>query len=151
MSGLDFTNAYWKLCQSEHEELRARLRALRESIEGLRAAPRGPREELSRQLCELRDQLREHFAQEEQGGYMEEALSRAPKFSALAAELERQHPLLLAEATQLAHLAGTAPAADLPRFLTRTQEFCAALARHEGAEARILQTAFNRDPLVGDT
>lgn len=150
MSGLDFTNAYWKLCQSEHDELCDRLRGLRATIEQLRAAPEGPREDFARLLSELRDHLRGHFAQEEQGGYMEEALSRAPRFSALAAELERQHPLLLGEATQLAQLAGVAPASELTRLLTRAQEFCAALARHEGAEARILQSAFNRDPIVGE-
>lgn len=151
MNGLDFTHAYWKLCQSEHDELCCQLRALRERLDALHAAPRGGLGDLAAQLCTIRDHLAEHFTKEEQGGYMEEALSRAPRFGALAGELERQHPLLLDEVRALAALAPSVADADVPRFVARVREFCAALARHEGAETRIVQSAFNRDPIVGDT
>ena len=56
---------------------------------------------LTNKLVELRDFMEFHLAQEALGGYLEEAVARLPRLGALANEIEREHPELLANINAL--------------------------------------------------
>jgi hypothetical protein len=96
---------------------------------------------------ELRRNLADHFAQEEEGGYMEEAVGRVPRLGPCVAMLEKQQPELLTDIDRTIAIAGAQPTtheqwkqigADFGRFAR-------ALLKHEDIENRILQEGFNDD------
>ncbi len=96
--------------------------------------------------------MRDHFAQEEQGGYLEEALSYAPRLGPQAAKLERQHPQLLArmdDVCDTAHKRGSEPVA-WPAILDGARAAIKELMAHESGENQIIQKAFNTDLGLAD-
>lgn len=99
-------------------------------------------------VARLRDQVRRHFAQEELGGYLEEAIARLPTIAPQAQVLQRQHGRLLETADRLLKAAETAPSADglLSQLKTDFDSFADRLEAHENAENVLLQRAFNEDP-----
>jgi hemerythrin len=136
---------------AEHHELQRLVHALGEAVREKVSWNREAAIEVTDLLAELRCHLEHHFAQEEAGGYLEEALTLAPRFSAEAAELLRQHPQMLDKTVSVCKAADRAvnePAvwAPLKRELT---ELIKALVAHESAENQIVQRAFNtgRDDL----
>ncbi len=99
------------------------------------------------QITALRDQLQKHFAQEELGGYLEEALTRAPSLAPQATILQRQHAEFL---TLASHMLSDAACCDPPqvtwvRLKADYEQFAKRLKAHESAENRLLQIAFNED------
>lgn len=152
MTGIDSTHAYWKLCQGEHQEICAQLQVIHGLLDAEQTTDgQDVHDELKLRLTELLTHLETHFAQEEEGGYMEEALARAPRFSSLAAELEKQHAPMLARLRGLLARADESPTRPTRAALAvQARELCQLLARHEASETRILQMAFNRDPILDD-
>jgi hypothetical protein len=102
------------------------------------------------QLGELRDFLEYHLAQEAFGGYLEDAVARLPRLGTVADEIERQHPLLLAELDALLVSAKTAEptVARWHELGEAVAAFARRLMEHEAAENRILQQGFNEDPAL---
>lgn len=136
----------------EHRELLA-------EIDGLRAWWRETGElgqprfgEMGERVAHLRTRLAEHFAFEEQGGYLAELLETAPNVAARAASLEHQHPALLHALEDLAERLREEP----PRFESWSEarmvfeQFVHRFHDHEHAEHELIQTYLATDIGTGD-
>jgi len=95
----------------------------------------------------LYDQMRKHFEQEEEGGYLEEAITRVPTLAALAEVLQQQHAELSRLAGQmLADARSTERPVDVwVRLKADYARFAKMLLGHEAAENKLLERAFNED------
>ena len=103
---------------------------------------------LVERLERLCDHLREHFALEEEGGYLQEVIDRRPGLQSRVAGLRRQHAAFLGEGAALSHhLLGARVPHDA---LARVVRLLEALRRHEIAEHDLLQQAFLDDLGSGD-
>lgn len=90
--------------RADHAELETIDRALRASLNAGERAQWRPEAtlEIVKQLESMSQHLERHFTNEEAGGYMEEALALAPRFSSQAAQLLKQHGQLNQLLVQLA-------------------------------------------------
>ncbi|MFM8413259.1 MAG: hemerythrin domain-containing protein [Planctomycetota bacterium] len=103
-------------------------------------------------LATLRDHLARHFAQEEQGGYLEESLTRMPRLSRAVRDVLAEHPRLLAELDGLLErLAARDIAAEAWRQAGRDFEaFASHLLAHERNENAVVQEGYNEDLGLAD-
>jgi hypothetical protein len=130
---------------AEHRRLHALLRQMRVEM----AHSLGPDERPSfagvqRALTQLREELKQHFAEEEAGGCLDEAVSRCPRLSGEAKRIEEEHPQILAELDRLIAQSHTAPP-TFPNQVTLQREFdrlCQQLREHEKAENTLLAQGF---------
>ncbi|MFM8803385.1 MAG: hemerythrin domain-containing protein [Planctomycetia bacterium] len=102
-------------------------------------------------LKELRRHLAEHFAQEERGGFLEEAVTRVPRLSAAVRSILGQHPALLAELDALIRefentpLQAAAWAAAWSRADRAFEVFSDHMTAHERRENAVVQEGYNED------
>jgi iron-sulfur cluster repair protein YtfE (RIC family) len=98
-------------------------------------------------LERLFDHLKQHFAEEELGGVLEEAMSRLPRLCSRVAVVERQHDPLLQQLGQVVERARTCPGSveNWRSIADDFQRFTYALRAHEGAENRIAAEAFGKE------
>lgn len=132
--------------QAEHREMGTLVQTLRRVFSG--AQPWSPESsnEGAEALAALTKHLRHHFEQEEEGGYLEEALSAAPRFSQEAAVLLAQHPVMLQQANQVLELArSTSDAAAWEKLKNDVKSLIAAMIAHETAENKIVRQALNTE------
>jgi iron-sulfur cluster repair protein YtfE (RIC family) len=137
---------------AEHRRLRSLLRQMRAEI----AHSVGPDElpsfaGVARVLSRLREELEQHFAQEEGGGCLDEAVSRCPRLAGEEKRIEAEHPQILAEIDRLVAQTKTLPPTH-PNQLTVQREFdtlCHQLRDHEKAENTLLAQGFGV-PVNGD-
>jgi iron-sulfur cluster repair protein YtfE (RIC family) len=130
---------------AEHRRLHSLLRQLRVAI----AHSVGPDEQpsfagMQRALARLREELEQHFAQEESGGCLDEAVSRCPRLAGEATRIEAEHPQILAEIDRLIAQTQTLPPTH-PNQLAAQREFdrlCEQLREHERAENTLLAQGF---------
>jgi hypothetical protein len=89
--------------------------------------------------------LQEHFAREEEGGCLEEAISRAPAFAAQAAALHREHAQFVLMIDRVARHAQEARdwRKRWSELRADFQKFAQKLHAHEQAENELLGRAFN--------
>ena len=125
--------AFVEHLRKEHDQLHQTVSAVKRDLDA--AEPR----RLSEGLLRLRQQLVEHFAQEERGGCLEEAVSYAPHLSTPVAEIEHEHASILMLLDQLIKRSENCGRAD---FRESFQLFVTVVQDHESAENRILQNAF---------
>ena len=125
---------------AQHRELHERIVAAREACAQGPAAARSA-------LANLRDHLAAHFRQEEQGGFIEESITRLPRLSDAAAAAVREHPALLAEIDGLIERLAIAdiPEASWTRAGRDFEDFCGHLLAHERNENAVVQAGFNED------
>ncbi len=137
--------AYVTAFGAEHHELRRLVHALDQALRKERPWSRGAATKAVELLAELHAHLEHHFAQEEEGGYLEEALTLAPRFSTEAAELLRQHPQMLDKMRLVRKTADRAvrERAAWPQLKQELHELIKGLTAHEGSENKIVQQAFN--------
>ena len=95
-------------------------------------------------LRQVREELEHHFAQEESGGCLDEAVLRCPGLSGKLSRIELEHPQLLQHVDRL-----IAQALDcdqsMENRLTLEREFdelCRQLDVHEAAENALLRKGF---------
>jgi hypothetical protein len=104
-------------------------------------------------LHHLREHLGDHFAQEELGGFLEEAVTRMPRLSAAVRSIVAQHPALLAELdgvieelTIVEKSGGfAAGAASWSGAVHAFETFAAHMAAHERSENTVVQEGYNED------
>jgi hypothetical protein len=98
-------------------------------------------------LTALRSHLARHFAQEEEGGFLEESLARMPRLAAAARDVLAEHPELLAELDGLLHrLEARDIAEDSWRQAGHDFEvFASHLLAHERNENAVVQEGYNED------
>lgn len=132
---------------SQHRDLHARILALRAAFtpEEVPASPAAA--EVRHLLLGLRDRLAEHFAQEEQGGFLEESIARMPRLSAAARGVVAEHPRLLAA---LDALLEHVPVRDIrpqewSEARARFTDFADRLFAHERSEHAVVQQGYNED------
>jgi hypothetical protein len=104
------------------------------------------------QLRNLTELIEAHFAREEAGGYMGEALTRAPRLGGTAERLLAEHVDLLDDAQKL-HMLARAGVESMAWWRQIEADFThlkARLLAHEHAENKLLNEAFNRDIGVTD-
>jgi iron-sulfur cluster repair protein YtfE (RIC family) len=110
--------------------------------------PHAPRREIALVMIELLTsllaQLRRHFAEEQEGGSLEEAVCRCPSLSPEVRQLDEAHPELLTRLeTLIARLRDPQPSRGITSEDHRLlDEFAQQLQRHEAAENNILSRAF---------
>jgi hypothetical protein len=136
-----FANAF----QAEHRELGWVLQRLGHVLGNGRPWSTSAAREASQAVEELDAHLHHHFAQEEEGGYLEQALVAAPRFSSQAAELLKQHPAILAQVAEVVRTArrAGADATAWPVLKQQVKQLLVSLVAHEKAENAVVQEAFN--------
>ncbi|NBW97697.1 MAG: hypothetical protein EBR28_13470 [Planctomycetia bacterium] len=132
---------------AEHRELFTRMQTLKKAFAD---HPRPTDErfaEIRAAVVDLRDHLRTHFEQEEQGGFLEESIARMPRLAAAATAIVRQHPALLAELDALiARMTGDAVSRQGWAEAGRDFEhFAATMWEHERSENTVVQEGYNED------
>jgi hemerythrin len=130
---------------AEHRRLHRMLRVARNAIMPLGAATGSvPSADMVKLLSEVRQELEHHFAEEEGGGCLEEAVSRCPSLSDEARRIEAEHPRLLQSIDGLIAQAQDSDQSVPGRIEVARQfdELCAQLEAHEGAENALLRKAF---------
>jgi hemerythrin len=129
----------------DHRELHGLVEAIEKGIgAALTANDVAAWSELPKLLQELRTHLQKHFAEEEAGGVLEEAMSRLPRLAHEVAAVERQHAPLLRLINQLAQRAqnGGLTVDQWRSLADGFGRFAYALRAHEAAENRIVEEAF---------
>ncbi|MFQ5731124.1 MAG: hemerythrin domain-containing protein [Planctomycetaceae bacterium] len=127
----------------EHHELQRLYAKIRATLD-----VRGGRVESVRDLfVVLTRRVREHFENEEKGGYFREILELAPRFSNEADRLQREHAELLDVAEQLAENIHHAQDSEIWRKAIQSdfEAFLCRCERHEAAETRLVQDAYLQD------
>ena len=137
-------NPYFELAMAEHRALHRMIRETQAAVALAcqSAGPKSARRSAQEQIGRLFEHVREHFAQEEAGGYLEEATSIVPRLGPDAAELERQHGMFLVKLQYLVNAAAAATDKDAWEEVgSLFRSLIAELCEHEAAENRILQQA----------
>jgi iron-sulfur cluster repair protein YtfE (RIC family) len=133
----------YKTITREHGKLSNRLSAL------LRVLAERQRKsvEVALDLEHLKDELLQHFHDEEEGGFFEGIVERAPRFSERIALLREEHERLLEHLRQLQTKADiTTATPDWWEDVARSfRDFSCDLMRHEHRENTILQEAYGVD------
>jgi len=139
-------HAYVEHLQHEHGRLNQLLLAIGHEVAELSKAgqPEDAIAHLAQRLADLRQQLQAHFAEEETGGCLEEAVTRCPSLSGDSKTIVAEHPLLDHMLEQL--VAQTRNPAVRPADVQRDYgAFAEKLHTHEAAESRLLQMAFGAE------
>lgn len=138
---------------SEHRRVHLLLCEVREAIDrhgGLKPVAEPPTPAADRftdvvhAVDHLRRELTAHFAEEERGGCLEEAVARCPRLSQEAQRIEAEHRDLLEDASRLAEAAKVCreTTRDYAALRRRFDHFCEKIQAHEHAENRLLSEAF---------
>lgn len=100
----------------------------------------------------LQEHLGEHFAQEEQGGFLEEAVTRVPRLGRRMEEILQQHPPLLAELDSLTEALADShlTVADWKEIAQQFETFVGHLQAHERSENAVVQEGYNEDLGLAD-
>jgi len=136
---------------AEHRELFCQMSAIRSAFGGTAAPTRHHVERLIGAVSGLREHLRSHFTQEEEGGFLEESIARMPRLAAAATAIMKQHPALLAELDGLVlrlreMLApGDLSAAAWQQAGRDYECFAAHMQAHERSENAVVQEGYNED------
>lgn len=150
MSSVDDFRAYVVYLRIEHRELHQVLL----QVEALCADSRSEVSDCERTILaamrQLRTRLAKHFAAEEEGGCIEEAVGHLPRLGKEADRIERDHPALLAELDDMiAQLELSAGDRRPTHTLRRFHEFAAKLVALETNENQLLEAAFGISVEVG--
>jgi chromosome segregation ATPase len=146
MNGVNHCGAYLEHLQAEHHRLNCALIEIRRQFAELNRGASSPDalDRLIERLEDLRRELRSHFAEEEKGGCLEEAVARCPSLGPQNKDLMGEHPQLIRALEQLpAAMKGRAT--NQEAWQQQFEAFAADLRAHECAENRLLQTALGGD------
>ena len=146
MNELQNCTPYVAHLRAEHRRLHADLLQIERNWAAALTATGDQRPQIVAALEQLRGELVRHFDEEDEGGCLEEAVSRCPSLGPEADRIEREHPELLAELNailaDLADLRGKQPAPSLDELHARFKQLVVKLHAHEAAENRLLEQAF---------
>jgi hemerythrin len=130
---------------AEHRRLHGLLRKSRAAIVQSGGPDRDATpEDIVRTLRFVRQELTEHFAQEEAGGCLDEAVSRCPRLAADAERITAEHGELLRSIESLSAKASECGRNTKERlaFEQAFDELCRQVHAHEAAENRLLREGF---------
>jgi hemerythrin-like domain-containing protein len=137
--------------RDEHEALRARVTAIRGELPADDATDMShdTMQALLTQLLQLRACMEKHFAEEMDGGCIEEAVCRRPALAHRATDIEHEHPALLEQLEEIIQM--LEPGESIPpicQVRERLDAFIERLQQHEAKEDRLLLEGF--DVVKGD-
>lgn len=138
--------------QAEHVELRELLEEVHDRFAACHRKSGAARTQcLAKSVRQLQEYIEAHFAREEQGGWLEEAVVRAPHLAHRLTLLEREHIPLRKQIAQLAELVSCddCTADRLAQFQREFDQFVVRLRQHEADEERVLAEGFNEDLEIG--
>ena len=146
MNGVNHCGVYVEHLQAEHHRLNCALLEIRHQFAGLNRStqPKNGLGGLVERLEDLLRELRSHFAEEEAGGCIEEAVSRCPSVGPQAKDLMGEHPQLARALEQLL-AAMKDREGNAEAWQKQFEAFAVDLWAHECAENRLLQTALGGD------
>ena len=132
---------------AEHRDLFNLMLCVRSSFAAAGGLTPDRRAAVLASLHHLRDHLCDHFAQEEEGGFLEESVARMPRLSAAVRSILCQHPALLAELDRVIADLESAPAdaAAWTRADHAFEMFSAHMTAHERSENAVVQEGYNED------
>ena len=145
MSNVDECRAYVVHLRIEHRKLHGALQRIQRDWRGAGAELQihGQRPSVIQELRELRTHLAEHFAEEDAGGCLEEAVCRCPRLGPEADRIESEHPALLAELDDIIARSRSGTELGQPSHVEQKfQDFAEKLHAHETAENHLLEDAF---------
>jgi len=146
---IDETAEYREIIE-QHQLLRADLSCLRTAASPeTNPTPDAELRVVLRQgLARLQEKLRQHFAFEEEGGFLEPVITARPGLSRTVFRLLRQHAEIIVE---LEHLeSGFDTAASLVQVRASVLRIIEVVDKHEVEETDLLQQALLEDLGVGD-
>jgi hemerythrin HHE cation binding domain-containing protein len=135
--------AYAEHLHHEHSRLNRLLLEIGHEIDqfGRPNAATGLLKRLEERITDLSSQLKAHFAEEEDGGCLEEAVTRCPSLAAEVRTTLEEH--LVLDRLLYTLLAQLSDPAVTPTDLQKSWHlFYAKIQAHEAAETKILQMAF---------
>ena len=143
----DNTNnsAYVVHLRVEHQRLHEVIRHINQDWLDLdQVSPKIGIERITRDVLELRKELKRHFQEEEEGACLEEVVSLFPSLAAEADRIERQQAPLLGRLDEIiSHLQALQVDVNATDDLCREiKQFTAFLQEHEKAENELLENAF---------
>ncbi len=96
-------------------------------------------------LTDLRQHLCKHFAEEESGGCLEEAVCGAPHLASQFSEIEQEHPQLLRELDQILRKLSAVPITEevWSQCASEFEIFKDQILAHERRENQLLEKGFN--------
>jgi len=125
--------------QREHQRLNHELLAIRHELTNLAEGSPGPLPvELIERLRWLRGELAAHFQEEETGGCLEEAVSRAPSTSVQVRQIEAEHRELLPALDRTIEAAANS-VGSCTGVAQEFADFVAKIHAHEASETRLLE------------
>lgn len=140
-------DAYLADLQTAHRELSQQHQRIEQLLdEGLQRgwtdAVIGP---VTQRLSELCEAAGRHFAQEEAGGHLEEAVTRLPRLHGEMHRLLADHRGLLEQLRQISQLAASlvGSRSAWPRLSERIVAVLSRLKEHERAETNLVEQGFN--------
>jgi iron-sulfur cluster repair protein YtfE (RIC family) len=131
----------------EHAALRHKLGRIHTVL----AEPAPAQEEIEALLREFSNTLVAHFAKEEEDGFFDEIVSRAPQLADQAGKLRVEHRHLVHDITQLLQFA-SAGSPSMPwwrELSSRCHVLSKKLMQHESDEGRLMQRAFHEEVAAG--
>ncbi len=137
-----------KALQSEHDEVSEQIANLRAFWSEVNELGQGPKyEEMGSRVRNLRELLANHFACEERDGYLAPALKRAPRYTAQADQLRREHPQFLDSIDHIVNRLQSCESAYQcwQEVRTEFEDFLQRLQDHEAAEISIVEAAERND------
>lgn len=139
----DWDQEPFELMRSEYRELADSLIQVRDAVSA-RKCTKIELEDFITRLCEL---VETHFFQKEQGGYLKEALDRAPHYATKAESLLAGHRNLQEDVEKLRLLvhSGVESSAWWIHIDTDFNNFASQLLIHEHEEVGVFQKAFTED------
>jgi hypothetical protein len=147
-ANLTTVNLLRRQARAEHEELHQLLTEVRNQF-GACTQHTDPAKgrcfaEAARQL---RQHIDSHFAHEASGGWLEEAVVRAPHLAHRLTRLEHEHEPLRKQAAHLVKMAEALDrTSDPPDALHKEfDRFAKRLLKHEADEEQVLSEGFNED------
>ena len=139
---------FFEMMKREHSELIDLMSRVRHALESDIRDPGG----INQLIGDLYENIVSHFHHEEEGGYLCEALERAPRLSPHAEKLFEQHETLGELLGELLGLAQQREGTDSwwKNLSESFNNFSRELLQHEAAEDDLVQEAFIQDVGTGD-
>lgn len=146
MKDFEICRTYLTHVSAEHKRLDKLLRQVIAMLPNWEEATGTSwREPLLARIQELRVELGHHFAQEEEGGCLEEAIAQNPEVGRMADDAIAEHPRLLAmldAIIQQLEVQRLLDANDVQRISDDFRLLAEAIRRHEAAERAVLESGF---------
>lgn len=145
MKDFETCRTYLTHATAEHRRLGKSLLQAIAMIPNWEATSAVWREPMREHLTHLRAELAHHFAQEEQGGCMEEAIAQNPAVGEAADQTVAEHPRLLGQLDAMIVGLATMPDGDAQaarQFEQEFRQFVADFHQHEKSERKVLEEGF---------